>query len=183
MTNEDKLLAGLKKRKHGSLEKVIDLYTPYVTVVVYNVAGAALTKEDIEEVVSDVFLSLWKSAGMIDSKKGSIRTYLAAIARNCAKNKLRTVHTHEEISENIISVYKTPQEDVEEQENRLLILELINSLGEPDCEIFLRYYYYEEKISKIADITGLHASTVKTKLSRGRKKIKEVLIKRRYSNE
>ena len=178
MTNEDKLLAGLKKRKHGSLEKVIDLYTPYVTVVVYNVAGAALTKEDIEEVVSDVYLSLWKSAGTLDSEKGSLRAYLAVIARNLAKNKLRTVHTHEEVSETIISAYKTPQEDVEERENRALMLEIIKSLGEPDCEIFLRYYYYEEKISKIADITGLHTSTVKTKLSRGRKKIKEILIKK-----
>ena len=178
MTNEEKLLAGLKKGKHGSLEKAINLYTPYVTVVVYNVVGAAMPKEDIEEVVSDVFISLWKSAGMIDTEKGSIRTYLAAIARNRAKNKLRTIHTYEEISENIISTYKTPQEDIEEQETRALMLGLIKSLGEPDSEIFFRYYYYGEKISKIADITGLHASTVKTKLSRGRKKIKEILIKK-----
>ena len=169
---------GLKKRRHGSLEKAIELYTPYVTVVVYNIIGAALTKEDVEEVVSDVFLSLWKSAETLDAEKGSIRTYLAAIARNHAKNKLRTLHTHEEISENIISLYKTPQEDVEERENRALMLELIKDLGEPDCEIFLRYYYYEEKISKIADITGLRASTVKTRLSRGRKRIKEILIEK-----
>ena len=178
MTEEEKLLAGLKKRKHGSLEKTIDLYTPYVTVIVYNVVGAAMSKEDIEEVVSDTFLSLWKSAATLNSEKGCIRSYLAAIARNRAKNKLRTIHTHEEINENIVSAYKTPQEDIEEREKRALILELIKSLGEPDCEIFLRYYYYEEKISKIADITGLHVSTVKTKLSRGRKKIKEFLIKK-----
>ena len=178
MTNEEKLLTGLKKRRHGSLEKAIDLYTPYVTVVVYNIIGAAMPKEDIEEVVSDAFLSLWKSAGTLDTMKGSIRTYLAAIARNLAKNKLRTLHTHEEINENIISVYKTPQEDIEERENRALMLDIINSLGEPDSEIFLRYYYYEEKISKIADITGLHASTVKTRLSRGRKRIKEILIEK-----
>ncbi|MCH5186690.1 MAG: sigma-70 family RNA polymerase sigma factor, partial [Oscillospiraceae bacterium] len=144
--------------------------------------GAAVTKEDIEEIVSDVFLSLWKNAETLDGKKGKIRTYLAAIARNSAKNKLRTVHTYDEISENIVSAYKTPQEDVEERENRALMLELIKGLGEPDCEIFLRYYYYEEKISKIADITGLHTSTVKSRLSRGRKKIKAEL-KRRSGNE
>ena len=177
MANEEKLLIGLKKRKHGSLEKAIELYTPYVTVVVYNTIGAAMPKEDIEEVVSDAFLSLWKSAETLDAGKGSIRTYLAAIARNLAKNKLRTLHPHEEISENIISVYKTPQEDIEERENRAFMLEIIKSLGEPDCEIFLRYYYYEEKISKIAEMTGLHPSNVKTRLSRGRKKLKEILIK------
>ena len=175
MTNEEKLLFGLKKGKLGSLEKAIDLYTPYVTVVVYNIIGAAMAKEDIEEVVSDVFLSLWKNAGELDSEKGSVRAYLAAIARNLAKNKLRAARIHDEISENIISISKTPQEEIEERENRAVLLTLLKSLGEPDCEIFLRYYYYEEKISKIADMTGLHVSTVKTKLSRGRKKLKEIL--------
>lgn len=178
MTNEEKLLARLKGRKYGSLEKAIDLYTPYVAVVVYNVVGTAMPKEDIEEVVSDVFLALWKSAEKLDSKKGSIRSYLAAIARNCAKNKLRTIRKHEQISENIVSECKTPHEDFEERERRTLVMEIIKSLGEPDSEIFLRYYYYDEKISKIADITGLHVSTVKTKLLRGRKKIKEFLIKK-----
>ena len=183
MTNEKTLLTGLKKRRHGSLEKAIDLYTPYVAAVVYNTAGHALSKEDIEEVVSDVFLSLWKNAETLDTEKDSIRAYLAAIARNCAKNKLRTIRPHEEINENIVSAYKTPQEDIEEQEKRALLTELIKNLGEPDSEIFLRYYYYEERISKIAAVTGLHVSNVKTRLSRGRKKIKELLINRRYGNE
>ena len=177
MTNEDKLLAGLKKRKHGSLEKAIDLYTPYVTVVVYNIIGAAMTKEDIEEVVSDVFLALWKSASALECEKGSIRSYLAAIARNLAKNKLRTVRLHDEADESVILSAKTPQEEIEERENRAFMLKLLKSLGEPDCEIFLRYYYYGEKVSKIAEATCLHPSNVKTRLSRGRKKLKEILIK------
>ena len=62
-------------------------------------------------------------------------------------------------------------------------MDVINSLGQPDSEIFLRYYYYEEKVSKIAEVTGLNASTVKTKLSRGRKRIKEMLVERRYGDE
>lgn len=175
MTDEAKLLYNLKRRRHGSLEKAIDLYTPYVSVIVYNVIGAVMTKEDIEEVVSDVFLSLWKTAGELDKEKGSLRAYLAAIARNCAKNKLRKQAIHEEIPDNIISIQGEPQSDIETQEERWLMIELIKKLGEPDSEIFLRYYYYEEKISKISAVTGLCASTVKTKLSRGRKKLKTIL--------
>lgn len=183
MTSEEKLLANLKKRRYSSLEKTIDMYTPYVTMIVYNVIGGVMSKEDVEEVVSDTFLSLWKSVGSIDGGKGGLRAYLAAIARNNAKNKLRTFHISEEMSENIVSGYKTPQEEIEESESRALMAELISSLGEPDSEIFFRYYYYDEKISKIAEVTGLHPSTVKTKLSRGRAKIKEILITRRCGYE
>ncbi|MCH5210081.1 MAG: sigma-70 family RNA polymerase sigma factor [Oscillospiraceae bacterium] len=178
MTDEKKLLGKLKKRRYGALEKVIELYTPYVTVIVYNVIGAMMQQEDVEEVVSDVFLSLWRNAGTLDSEKGSVRTYLAAIARNTAKNKLRSLCPGEEINENIISLHGDVYEDIEKKEERSFMLEIIKSLGEPDSEIFLRYYYYEEKISKIAEVTGLPVSTVKTKLSRGRKKIKEILIEK-----
>ena len=178
MTDEKKLLSKLKKRRYGALEKLIELYTPYVTVIVYNIIGAIMQQEDVEEVVSDVFLSLWRNSGTIDSEKGSVRTYLAAIARNSAKNKLRTLRPSREMNENIISLHGDMYEDIEKREERIFMLEIIKSLGEPDSEIFLRYYYYEEKISKIAEVTGLPVSTVKTKLSRGRKRIKGILIEK-----
>lgn len=183
MTNEDKLLLMLKHRKRGALEKAIDLYTPYVSVVVYNTAGAALMKEDVEEIISDVFIALWKNANTLDFTKGSLRAYLAATARNTAKNKLRSAKTSEELNENIISLSHEPAENAEEQERRELLLSLIKELGEPDSEIFLRYYWYEEKISYISAVTGVKAATVKTKLKRGREKLKKMLCKRRYGNE
>ena len=183
MTNEDRLLLMLKRRKRGALEKTIDLYTPYVSVVVYNTAGAALMKEDIEEIVSDVFIALWKNAETLDFNKGNLRAYLAATARNMAKNRIRTVKEIEELNENIVSLSDEPAESAEEQEQRELLLSLIKELGEPDSEIFLRYYWYDEKISYISAVTGVKASTVKTKLKRGREKLKKMLCKRRYGDE
>lgn len=173
MKNEEQFLHSLKKRRHGSLEKIIDMYTPYVSVVVYNVIGAVMTKEDIEEVVSDAFLSLWRNASALDAEKGCIRSYLAATARNLAKNKLRRAAMHEEINDNIVSEYS--EGDIERHEERMVLIDLIASLGEPDSEIFLRYYFYGEKISRIAAVTGLCSSTVKSRLSRGRRKLRVML--------
>ena len=48
-----------------------------------------MAREDLQEVVNDTFYSLWVNAERIDLDKGSLRAYLAAIARNKAKNKLR----------------------------------------------------------------------------------------------
>ena len=183
MTDEEKLLIDLKKRKRGSLEKAIDIYTAYVSVIVYNIIGDIMTKEDVEEVISDVFVALWHSAETLDNDKGSIRTYLSAVARNCAKKKLRSFQTFSELNENIIAFNSEPNEKLEANEEKLMLLELIRELGEPDNEIFLRHYWYDEKLSKISDITGICQSTIKTKLHRGRIKLKEILLKRRYSNE
>lgn len=177
MVEEQKLLTNLKKRKRDSLEKLIEVYTPYVNVIVYNIIGRVMTKEDIEEVISDVFISLWKHAASLDNEKGTLRTYLGATARNCAKNKLREVSLHIELDENIIAQADAVETDFEQKEKNRLLLDMITELGEPDSEILLRYYYYDESIKKISQCIGLCQSTVKTKLARGRHKLKEALQK------
>ena len=48
----------------------------------YHMAGNSLPKEDIEEIVADVFVVLWKNAERIDLQKGTLRSYLAAVVRN-----------------------------------------------------------------------------------------------------
>lgn len=181
--DEEKLLLDLKKRKRGSLEKAIDIYTAYVSVIAYNIIGDVMTKEDIEEVVSDVFVTLWRSCETLDNNKGNIRTYLSAVTRNCAKKKLKSLQTYSELNENIIALHSEPNEKIESHEEKSMLLELIRELGEPDNEIFIRHYWYDEKLSKISDVTGICQSTIKTKLRRGRIKLKDILLKRRYSNE
>lgn len=177
MTDDIKLIEGLKKQKRGSLETAIDIYTPYVSVIVYNIIGGVMTKEDAEEVVSDVFVQLWRNAKTLDIEKGSVRAYLGAIAQNAAKKKLRSVLVETSLDEKLSSSSLSPEERAEEKEELLELLELIESLGEPDSEIFLRHYWYGERVSKISSATGICKSTITTKLHRGRKKLREILTK------
>ena len=55
-----KELRTLQKMRAGDssgLETLMDAYTPYVSAVVWNILRGALSPEDAEEVVSDVFLA------------------------------------------------------------------------------------------------------------------------------
>ena len=65
-----------------------------------------------------------------------------------------------------------PEENTAEN----VVWDAVMSLGEPDNEIFVRYYVFGEKIREIAKATGVNPSTVKTKLSRGKRKLKEILL-------
>ena len=179
MINEIKLLHNLKSKNRNSLEEVIRIYTPYVSVVIYNTIGNVATKEDIEEVISDTFLQMWRNADKIVEQKGGIRSYIGAVARNNAINKLRTIHVFEELNESIVSTSDNPQEHLQRNEDRETLLDLITALGEPDSEIFLRYYYYNEKIREISKVMDINISTVKSKLSRGKEKLKNDIMKNR----
>ncbi len=179
MDNEIRLLKNLQKGNRNSLEDIIRLYTPYVSAVIYNTIGHIAPREDVEEVIADTFLLLWQHADRIDAEKGCIRSYIGAIARNAAKNKLRFVRPHEALDENTVSRSANPQDTYLQNEDRQLLLDGITALGAPDSEIFLRYFYYGEKIRTIATVMQLNVSTVKSKLARGKEKLKAVITQKR----
>lgn len=178
MTDDEKLINNIRRKRRGALEKLINMYTPYIGTIIYNVIGSSLPKEDMEEVISDTFITLWRNADKFDIYKGYLRTYLGTIARNLAKNKLAAQKETSELNENISAINSEPHIAIEQADERSAMIQAIKELGEPDSEIFMRYYYYDEKISYISKIMNIPCNTVKTKLARGRKKLKEILQRR-----
>ena len=61
----DKLLLKLKKHDEKALEAVIEQYSRLVATVINNISRGSLTKEDIEETVADVFVTLWNNADKV----------------------------------------------------------------------------------------------------------------------
>ena len=172
MADEQTLLRRLQNRDMRALEQAIDRYTPYLSTVLYRAAGTSLAREDIEEIVYDTFVCLWQNAGRIDSEKGGIRPYLAAAARNFAFKRLGRQHPCESLDEVEVSDGHGAAEELAERET---LWDAVMELGEPDNELFVRYYRYGQTLSEIAGAMGLKLSTVKTKLSRGKKKLKTIL--------
>lgn len=95
--NEKKLVTRLQKGDTAALGEVIDIYTPYVYAIVSNVFAGMLPEEDAEETVSDVFTALWYSR--LNAEAGALKAYIAAIARNKAKSRLRALRISEPLQD------------------------------------------------------------------------------------
>ena len=78
MIEEQYLIRQIKSGSQNALETAIDRYGSYVKAIAANIIKPPMTDADIEEVVSDVFLSLWNHPG--DPGRGSLKGYLAATA-------------------------------------------------------------------------------------------------------
>lgn len=178
MVDEKKLLEGLKKKRKNSIEQAIEIYTPYLATVLYNMIGSSLPHEDVEEIVSDVFIMLWKNADHIDLSKGTLRGYCAASARNFALKKLEKQKRYAKVPSDFEHTFYLSEKEEKDQ-----LWEAVMSLGDPDNEIFVRFYKYGERLSEIASATGLNLSTVKSKLSRGKVKLKKILTDAEENNE
>lgn len=172
---EQRALQELQNGSQQALEWMIDTYTPYVSTIVYHIIGQQMTRSDIEETVSDVFLALWYNAKKI--RPGMTRAYLGSIARNQAKKKLRKQGLSLELEENILSLDTTgPELAFEKKQRQELVALAVQSMGHPDREIFLRHYYYGQTIPVICKEMQMSPSAIKSRLARGREKLKSTLM-------
>ena len=84
---EKTALDRMRQGDEAGLAWFIRRYTSYVSAIVWNLAGQAMTAQDAEEITADVFLTLWRYCEnpTADKAKG----YLGAIARTKALDRLR----------------------------------------------------------------------------------------------
>ncbi len=182
---DQKLIIGIQNKDVTSFEMLIDKYSNYVSVIIHNVASEAMTTQDIEELAADVFVAIWNKAEKIDIGYVDIKPYIAAMARNMTKSKLRKlrvipVSLDEDIL--ILSGDDVQRESIE-REQKEIINQFVDTFSHPEREIFIRYYFLYEKVKHISQHLNMNESTVKTKLSRSREKLKQYLNERGYDCE
>ena len=165
--DEGKILKRLKAGDEAALGWFIERYTGYVSSIVHSLIGQALGQGDIEEITADVFLALWESREKV--RPGKVRSWLSAVARNTALNRLRQRHMELPFEEDILVINSPgPEAAYSKKELARIVRRTVDSLPYPEREIFLRHYYYGQKVKEIARQLNLNESTVKTKLRRGR---------------
>jgi len=178
MTDKSALRA-IRSGDEAALSLLINRYAAYVGTVIYNIIGERMTREDIEESTSDVFLTLWMNADKPQSNK--LKEWLGAVTRNKAKNKLRELRGSLPLDEDCISdVSESPEIAVTDDEERQVVYQAVKNMKQPDREIFLRHYYGIQSIKQISKDMGVTESTIKVRLSRGREKLRKSLIERGY---
>ena len=174
--NDEALIRRLAAGSRTALNQAVDRFTPYVSAVAWRVlAPSAATREDLEEVVADVFLALWSHAMDIDP--GRVRTWLGAVAKNKAVDRLRTLSPTLPLCESAADRSPGPEEEALLRERAARLLAAVEALEEPDRTLFLRHYYANEKLKDVARDLGMNQATARTRLHRGRRLLREQLMK------
>lgn len=180
MISDMELLKLLNNKPELGLKMMMDKYMALIYTIIFNKLSGMYSKEDIEECVSDVFFEVFKYKNRIDLQKGSIKAFLAIIAKRKAidmyrKNKNNIHIPIEEISQDLYSIVDDVADSILLKESNSVLIEAIKSLGEPDSEIIIRKYYLHQSSKDISKNIGLKVNTIDKKVSRCIQKLKKVL--------
>lgn len=70
------------------IDKLLDDFYGYVYIIAKNTVNIHITDEDIEEILSDVFVAVWRNSNKL-SYTTDLKAYLAGTTKNIIKNKYR----------------------------------------------------------------------------------------------
>lgn len=182
MSDETKLLRGLRRGDTAALDEIITKYSRYVGTVILNQLGDRANVEDAEELASNVFCSLWEHRQTL--RTDNLRGWLAASARNEALSFLRRKRFDTVDADDCVIVDPGDLQDrMESAEKESFLRDALNALDPQSREIFIRHFYYNQTVAGIADEMSMGLSAVKSRLARGKLRLKDALARGGYCCE
>ncbi|MEI5995480.1 sigma-70 family RNA polymerase sigma factor [Candidatus Enterococcus mansonii] len=171
---EKEIIDLLIKKDFLGLEKLIDLLGTDIVKCIRAVLNHSNEKAYHKEVENEVFYRIWQKIDSFDENKSSLKTWSLTITRNSCLDKKRRIIREQRM----IPMEQLPESTFDskyfEKEN---FLDLLIFLSKEDQLIFLKYYYYQDTPNEIAKELKMDVSQVYNHLSRGRKKLKQLLEK------
>ena len=175
---QDELL--IKKISEGDQEAflhMVETYSKLLWVVAGGILSTIGTPQDIEECISDVYVHVWKNPKAFNPKRGSLKTFLAIIAKGKALDAYRKLSKNKviEINEAISSSDDDLLDFIVEKEMHGKLYTAIESLTEPNKEIVIRRFFFEEKPTRIAEKTALPVKEIENRLYQSKLKLRKIM--------
>jgi len=130
-----------------------------------------------EDLISEVFLDVWRQAGKFEARS-AVSTWLLAIARYKALSALRR-RPDEELDDETAAAIEDPGDDpetaLEKKDKGEILRKCLTVLSPEHREIIDLVYYHEKSVEEVAEIVGIPGNTVKTRMFYARKRLSELL--------
>lgn len=151
----------------------VDKYLKMVYRISFHYFG---NREDAEDVSQDVFLKLYSHNTKFESEE-ELKAWLIRVTTNTCHSyfrnpfRKRKTEIDEKEIENIVGSSSSEQEII----NRKVVMDAVMSLPERYRIVVYLYYYEEYSICQISNTLNIKETTIQTRLSRAREKLKSVL--------
>src|SRR5215216_1210822 len=171
----------------AALSALYDRYSRTVFGVGLKILG---NRSQAEELVQEVFLKVWRSAGTFDSSRGSFSTWLYRVTRSVALDlyrkrarRIRQVSDGDPYLGSARDPSAGPQEVVDESWLSWRVSRALEMLGAAHREVIDLAYFGGLSQREISERTGVPLGTVKTRTASAYKSLRRELVVQDSSRE
>ena len=177
---DGQLVELVTRKDAGALEALYDRYGR----AAYSLARRILTEETLaQDVVQEVFLSLWRDARRFDPGRGTVATYLLSMTHHRAVDVVRREENLRRwrISDEGLELEADPDPGpgvgdlAEASERRAEVRAALAELPVAQREALLLAYFGGYTQREVAALVGAPLGTVKTRMAAGMRKLKQAL--------
>jgi RNA polymerase sigma-70 factor, ECF subfamily len=166
-------------QKEKAVEDLMDRYGTDVLHLAYSYVRNRQTAEDLAQ---EIFLKCYQKFDTFEGNS-QIQTWLYRIASNHCKDYLKSWHHRKVyvsgyISSLLTSHSSSPEKQVIQDADNKELMEAMFKLPLKFREIIFLFYFQECSLKEIADICDLNVNTVKSRLTRAKSLMKEILQER-----
>lgn len=142
------------------------IYSKYYNDIYRLIYSYTLNKHDSEDILQLTFIKLYKNINKFNNSNDDVKKWLIRVAINNSKNHLKNFWKRRCIIQENFETYGSL--NIEDN-----LLEFISLLSKK-YRISLYLYFYEGySINEISKLMNVPESTVKTRLKRGKEKLKK----------
>lgn len=142
-------------------------------VQLYKIAKSILNnEEDVNDAIQETLINAYKKIDTLKNKK-YIETWVTRILINKCYDIIDKNKVHERKVQKAIETYNSYESNSFEQ--RTIVQKAVSQIEEDLKLIVVMYYYNQFSVKEISEIMGIPTGTVKSKLSRARAKLYDIL--------
>lgn len=180
---DEQLISAICQGKESAIETLYERYHRYAYALAYRILRDPVASEDI---VQDAFLSIWRKASSYQVQNGSVQSWIQAIVRNRAIDKIRaSAHRdYQWIPLQTDNEQDPPSEqpDVWEQawqsEQHRIISEVMEQIPSEQRIVIELAYFGGFTHAEISEQCQIPLGTVKGRMRLGLQKMKSLLAER-----
>lgn len=174
MTSDEVLIARIAGGDRLAMQVLFARHHVRVYRFVLRLVRNEATAEDL---ISDVFLDVWRQAGKFEGRS-AVSTWMLSIARFKALSALRRRPEQElddKTAEQIEDHSDDPEVALAKKDKAAVLRQALSKLSAEHREVVDLVYYHEKSVEEVAGIVGIPEATVKTRMFYARKKLSELL--------
>lgn len=171
-----RMLEAVAGGDRAALARLYDETSGLVHGLALRILGNA---SDAEEVVIEVFMQVWRSAGDFDPARGSVTAWLTTLTRSRAIDHLRSRSRFQGDPLEALPEPRAPGLNPEEEalaaDRRLRIRAALAALSPPQREAIELAYFRGMSQSEVAAHLGQPLGTIKTRMRSGMLRLRDLL--------